>query len=138
LNPQFDGVYFYPDKYIPDYLNMEWFHFTKKKYQSTEKLNNNSIGDCYYVTFIEKDRTGMPKLAETFEAIFADVKTYLENLAGSNSIGIIVRKTTKSHLWMEDYRNNIEKNVRMAKLYKIAKSIYENELKPKPEENEDA
>jgi len=138
LSPQFDGVYFYPDKNNPTVFNMDWFNFVEDTFKNGEKLDATKMGDCYYVVFIENDKQNLPKITETFETIFIDVDTYLSNLAGSTIRGLIVRKTTKSGKWVDNYRKNLEKNVRITKLYNIAKSVFEEKIKNTIKENEDA
>ena len=76
----------------------------------------------------------MPKLDDPFEAILYDPDTYIDNFLGTGVYGCILRKTDKSGKWVEDYLKKCKDNVKLQKLYRLAQSIVDNELK----ENDDA
>ena len=132
----FDGVYFFPDPDIPGNMAQDWFQLKGEEYENQVKIGGTSHGDLFHVSFIGKDKLGFPAIEQTFEAVFSDVDTYLKGLAGSDVHGVILRKTDKSAKWMEDYKTGISKNVKIQKLYNIAKSIQQNELKKQGDTND--
>jgi len=129
----FDGVYFFPDPETPGHMAQDWFQLKGDEYENQIKMNGTSHGDMFHVSFIGKDKLGFPAVEESFEAVFSDVDTYLKGLAGSNVHGVILRKTDKSAKWMKDYATRIDKNVNIQKLYNIAKSIQQTEIKKQGE-----
>lgn len=132
----FDGVYFFPDPDRPGNMAQDWFQLKGDVYENQVKEGGTPHGDLYHVSFIGKDKLGLPAIEQSFEAIFSDVDTYLKGLAGSDVHGVILRKTDKSAKWMEDYKTGISKNVKIQKLYNIAKSIQQNELKKQGDTND--
>lgn len=131
---EYDGLYFLPDPKDPGGLLIDYFKLKGKEYKSQKKLDSRPYGDCYHIILIEKDGNGMPKVEEPFEAILYDPDTYIDNFLGTGVYGCILRKTDKSGKWVEDYLKKSNENVKLQKLYRLAKSIVDNELK----ENKDA
>ena len=131
---EYDGLYFLPNPDDPSGFIIDYFKLKGKEYKEQKKVDAKEYGDCYHIMLIEKDGNGMPKLEEPFEAILYDPDTYIDNFLGTDIYGCILRKTDKSGKWVEDYLKKAHSNVKLQKLYRLAKSIAENELK----ENEDA
>ena len=130
----YDGLYFLPNPDDPSGFIIDYFTLKGEEYKNQKKVDARPYGDCYHVLLIEKDKNGMPKLDEPFEAILYDPDTYIDNFLGTDVYGCILRKTDKSGKWVKDYLKKCKDNVKLQKLYRLAKSIAENELK----ENEDA
>jgi hypothetical protein len=45
----------------------------------------------------------MPEFNDAFEAILGDPESYIKNLVGAGLYGCVVRKTTKTGKWFENY-----------------------------------
>ena len=126
---EYDGLYFLPNPDDPSGFIIDYFKLKGKEYKNQKKIDARPHGDCWHVMLIEKDGNGMPKLEEPFEAILYDPDTYIDNFLGTDVYGCILRKTDKSGKWVEDYLKKAHSNVKLQKLYRLAKSIAENELK---------
>lgn len=127
----FDGLYFLPNTDDPSGFIIDYF-VLKGEYYKDQKPDGD--GNMYYISLIEKDRTGMPSIGDFFVAKLLDPDVYINNFLGTGIYGCIVRKTDKSGKWVEDYLNKAKNNVKLQKLYRLAKSIAETEL----QENDDA
>ena len=132
----FDGVYFFADPNAPGHMAQDWFELKGEEYENQTKIGGTPLGDMFHVSFIGRDGLGFSTIEQSFEAIFSDVDSYLKGLAGSNVYGVILRKTDKSTKWMEDYRMGVSKNVKIQKLYNIAKSIQQREMKKQGDTND--
>ena len=126
---EYDGLYFLPNPDDPSGFIIDYFKLKGEEYKNQKKLDSRPHGDCWHILLIEKDGNGMPKLEEPFEAILYDPDTYIDNFLGTDVYGCILRKTDKSGKWVEDYLKKANDNVKLQKLYRLAKSIAENELK---------
>jgi len=131
---EYDGLHFLPNPDDPDGFIIDYFKLKGKEYADQKKIDSRPYGDCWHILLIDRDRNGMPKIDEPFEAILYDPDDYINNFLGTNIYGCILRKTDKSGKWMEDYLKKVNSNVKLQKLYRLAKSIVDNELK----ENDDA
>ena len=49
----------------------------------------------------------MPEFDDAFEAILGDPESYIKNLVGAGLYGCVVKKTTKSGKWFEDYLTSV-------------------------------
>lgn len=137
--PPFDGVYFYPDPENSKKLAQDWFLLEDEKYKNQPPIDGNEMGDCYHVAFIGKDRMNYPYVQEVYEAIFSDLETYINtSLSGAKVQGVILRKTDTSGQWIDEYRNNLGKNVRLHKLHVLAKSILEEKEEKEHKEKDNA
>ena len=105
---EYDGVYFLPND---DESELEISYFNFKNELSGGKPVETEMGSWYYVAFFKKDEEGEPTFDDSFEAIFACPKTYVNNLAGSGVYGCIVKKTDKSGKWFDDYLTGIKKQI---------------------------
>lgn len=117
---EYDGVYFLPGD-DDNELNVSYFNYDED--DVGEKIEGNSVGDFYHIAFFRSDETGKPVYDETFDAILGDPSVYIRNLIGANLFGIIVRKTTKSKEWFEDYLNTVQKKIKMMTLIDTMKEI---------------
>jgi hypothetical protein len=102
---EYDGLYFVPaDNDGEEDINVTFFTL-EDEYAGGKPLSNNTFGDCWYVVFFKNDEEDVEKMKfdEKFEAIFADPFVYLKNLVGTNLSGCILRKTTNSGRWFEEY-----------------------------------
>lgn len=102
---EYDGLYFVPSEVEGEEDIQVTFFTLEDEYQNAQPLSNNKVGDCWYVAFFKNDEEDVEKMKfdDTFEAIFADPFVYLKNLIGSNLSGCMVRKTSKSGKWFEEY-----------------------------------
>jgi hypothetical protein len=62
----------------------------------------------------------MPEFDDAFEAILGDPESYIRNLVGAGLYGCVVRKTTKSGKWFEDYLTSVVGSVIVKGLKSIA------------------
>ena len=96
----FDGFWFLPCD--EEGLNLSFFTF-KDEYGGGTPIGGNQIGDNYHLAFFKENEEGMPEFDDAFEAILGDPESYIKNLVGAGLYGCVVRKTTKTGKWFEDY-----------------------------------
>lgn len=118
----YDGFYFLPAEDDDDDLVLSYFDFVGE-YADAEPVESTEIGNKYHIAFFRKNEDGLPEFDESFEAILGDPATYVQNLVGAGLYGCIVKKTTKSGKWFEDYLTKVESNVTMDKLEKATRSF---------------
>jgi hypothetical protein len=100
----FDGFWFLPCD--EEGLNLSFFTF-KDEYGGGTPIGGNQIGDNYHLAFFKENEEGLPEFDDAFEAILGDPKTYIKNLVGAGLYGCVVRKTTKTGKWFEDYLTSV-------------------------------
>ena len=100
----FDGFWFLPCE--EEGLNLSFFTF-KDEYGGGTPIGGNQIGDNYHLAFFKENEEGMPEFDDAFEAILGDPETYIKNLVGAGLYGCVVRKTTKTGKWFEDYLKSV-------------------------------
>jgi len=100
----FDGFWFLPCE--EEGLNLSFFTF-KDEYGGGTPIGGNQIGDNYHLAFFKENEEGMPELDDAFEAILGDPETYIKNLVGAGLYGCVVRKTTKTGKWFDDYLKSV-------------------------------
>lgn len=106
----FDGFFFTPGA-DDDELELSFFDFKEEYLKNAEKVENTTFGDKYHIAFFKPNKDGLVEFDETFEAIFADPVTYVKNLTGSNLFGCVLRKTTQSDRWFNNYLKSAKENV---------------------------
>lgn len=101
----YDGLYFVPSDNDGEEDIQVTFFTLEDEYQNSTPLSNTQVGDCWHVAFFKNDEEDIEKMKidDVFEAIFADPFVYLKNLVGTNLSGCMIRKTTKSGKWFDDY-----------------------------------
>jgi hypothetical protein len=119
---EYDGIYFLPGD---DDNELEVSYFTYEDEDMGEKVEGNSVGDFYHIAFFKSDVNGRPEYDETFDAILGDPSVYIRNLIGANLFGLILRKTTKSKEWFDDYLNTTQKKIKMTTLIDNLKAVAE-------------
>ena len=115
----FDGFWFLPCDI--NGLNLSFFTF-KEEYSGGTTIDNSSNGDMYHLAFFKENEAGMPEFNDSFEAILGDPQNYVKNLTGTGLYGCVVRKTTKSGKWFEDYLTSVTGSVIIDDLKKIINS----------------
>jgi len=100
----FDGFWFLPCE--EEGLNLSFFTF-KDEYGGGTPIGGNQIGDNYHLAFFKENEEGLPEFDDAFEAILGDPKTYIKNLVGAGLYGCVVRKTTKTGKWFDDYLKSV-------------------------------
>lgn len=108
---KFDGLYFLPSDEEDDGLVLKYFNFTAPEFVDAEPVDGTKVGDMYHIAFFREDEQGDPVFDESFEAIFACPRTYVRQLAGMGLYGCMLRKTTKSGKWFDDYLTGIKKQI---------------------------
>ena len=106
----FDGFFFTPGA-DDDELELSFFDYSEENLKNAEKVENTAIGDKYHIAFFKPNGKGLVEFDESFEAIFADPVTYVKNLTGSQLFGCVVRKTTQSGKWFDNYLSSAKENV---------------------------
>jgi hypothetical protein len=100
----FDGFWFLPCD--EDGLKLSFFTFGEE-FGGGTPIGNSSIGDVYHLAFFKENEEGMPEFDDAFEAILGDPESYIKNLVGAGLYGCVVKKTTKSGKWFEDYLTSV-------------------------------
>ena len=100
----FDGFWFLPCD--EEGLNLSFFTF-KDEYGGGTPIGGNQIGDNYHLAFFKENEEGLPEFDDAFEAILGDPESYVKNLVGAGLYGCVVRKTTKTGKWFEDYLTSV-------------------------------
>ena len=100
----FDGFWFLPCE--EEGLNLSFFTF-KDEYGGGTPIGGNQLGDNYHLAFFKKNEEGLPEFDDAFEAILGDPESYIKNLVGAGLYGCVVRKTTKTGKWFEDYLKSV-------------------------------
>ena len=104
----FDGFWFLPCD--EEGLNLSFFTF-KDEYGGGTPIGGNQIGDNYHLAFFKENEEGMPEFDDAFEAILGDPESYIKNLVGAGLYGCVVRKTTKTGKWFDDYLTSVKDSV---------------------------
>jgi len=100
----FDGFWFLPCD--EEGLNLSFFSF-KDEYGGGTPIGGNQLGDNYHLAFFKENEKGMPEFDDAFEAILGDPESYIRNLVGAGLYGCVVRKTTKTGKWFDDYLKSV-------------------------------
>ena len=108
----YDGFFFTPNDEDGE-LELSFFDYNEESLKNAEKVENTAYGDKYLIAFFKPDEDGFVEFDESFEAIFADPVAYVENLYGTELFGCILRKTTQSHKWFNNYLTKAKENVTM-------------------------
>ena len=112
----FDGFWFLPCD--EDGLKLSFFTFNEE-FGGGTPIGNSSIGDVYHLAFFKENEEGMPEFDDAFEAILGDPESYIKNLVGAGLYGCVVRKTTKTGKWFDDYLTSVVGSVIVANVKSI-------------------
>ena len=104
----FDGFWFLPCD--EEGLNLSFFTF-KDEYGGGTPIGGNQLGDNYHLAFFKENEEGMPEFDDAFEAILGDPESYIKNLVGAGLYGCVVRKTTKTGKWFDNYLTSVKDSV---------------------------
>ena len=104
----FDGFWFLPCD--EEGLNLSFFTF-KDEFGGGTPIGGNQIGDNYHLAFFKENEEGLPEFDDAFEAILGDPETYIKNLVGAGLYGCVVRKTTKTGKWFDNYLTSVKDSV---------------------------
>jgi hypothetical protein len=104
----FDGFWFLPCE--EEGLNLSFFTF-KDEYGGGTPIGGNQLGDNYHLAFFKENEEGLPEFDDAFEAILGDPESYIKNLVGAGLYGCVVRKTTKTGKWFNDYLTSVKDSV---------------------------
>jgi hypothetical protein len=117
----FDGIYFLPGEEDGE-LILSFFDF-KNEMANGEPIEISPIGYTYHIAFFKKGQDGHPVFDDSFEAILGDPGLYVKNLAGAELFGCVIKKTTKSAKWFEDYLTNTAGRVMINRMISNLQSI---------------
>ena len=104
----FDGFWFLPCE--EEGLNLSFFSF-KDEYGGGTPIGGNQLGDNYHLAFFKENEEGLPEFDDAFEAILGDPESYIKNLVGAGLYGCVVRKTTKTGKWFDNYLTSVVDSV---------------------------
>lgn len=107
----YDGIYFIPHDEDPDGMKIAFFNLNEE-FRGGESIGGSPMGDCWHVVYFKTTESGV-EMDDPMEAIFADPAVYVEGLAGGNIYGCMVRKTTKSGKWFQNYLENAKNYINM-------------------------
>jgi hypothetical protein len=117
----YDGIYFLPGDEQGE-LVLSYFDFSDEMAGGVPVENTNH-GSKYHIAFFQRGDDGKPVFDESFEAILGDPALYIKNLAGSELFGCVVKKTTKSDKWFDNYLKRINEQIETLKTISLLKSI---------------
>ena len=117
----YDGIYFLPGDEEGE-LVLSYFNFNNEMAGGVP-VETTSFGSKYHIAFFQRGDDGKPVFDDSFEAILGDPAQYLKNLAGSEIYGCVVKKTTKSDKWFNDYLARTKDQIEMLKTIGYLKSI---------------
>jgi hypothetical protein len=107
----FDGFFFTPTE-DDNELNLSFFDLADE-FSGGIPIGETKFGSTYHIAFFKADDDGYPIFDESFEAIFGDPEIYVNGLIGSELFGCILKKTTKSGKWFQDYLTKTMEDVKM-------------------------
>ena len=119
---EYDGFYWLPHGDDENAIEFRFFKFNDEKGKA-EPVGSTQIGDTYHIAFFKSGENGAPVFDESYEAIFADPKIYVQGLAGSGLYGCVLRKTEMSGEWFQDYLSGLAPDVIIKKLKAYAKAL---------------
>jgi hypothetical protein len=102
---EYDGIFFTPGE-EEGALKIEYFILNDE--YKCKPIESTVVGHKYHIAFFKLIEEGVVTFDEHFEAIFADPTVYVENLAGHNIYGTVLRKTEKSGKFWENYLTTIK------------------------------
>lgn len=105
----YDGVYFHPSEDDNGGLEMAFF---KTDMDLGKPIESSEIGDMFHFVFFKMDEEGLPRFDETFDAVLGDPMKYLTGLVGAGVFGCLLRKSEKSHLWLKEYIDQANKQIK--------------------------
>ena len=100
---------------------LQWCQTRAKEHLTL--VENTNYGSTYHIAFFQRGKDGKPVFDESFEAILGDPAQYIKNLAGSEIYGCVVKKTTKSDKWFDNYLKRTNEQIEMLKTISLLKSI---------------
>ena len=103
-----DGIFFTPAN---DY-DLELSFFDLKENRGTP-IDGSKYGEKYHIAFFKGLPDGEVVFDDAFEAIFADPVAYIRGLVGCELFGCILKKTTTSTKWFEDYLTRTKESVKL-------------------------
>jgi hypothetical protein len=122
---QYDGIYFLPyEDEEQEGLLISYFDF-KNEMAGGEPIETTPVGSKYHIAFFKADEEGNPTFDESFEAILGDPGKYIENLSGAGVYGCVVKKTTKSSKWFDNYLKRALEHIKIHNMVGVLKSIAE-------------
>lgn len=122
---EYDGIYFLPlESKDEEGLVISYFDF-KNEMANAEPIEGNSLGPKYHIAFFKKGADGTPEFDDSFEAILGDPGKYILNLTGAGVYGCVVKKTTKSTEWFDNYLLRTLKHINIRKMINCLNSIIE-------------
>lgn len=98
VGDEFDALFFLPME------DDDVIHIMTNKYKNPgEEITGNSIGKWWHILLFKcNDDNGAVEHLDTFDAIFADPREYISGLIPQGWYGIVAKKTTTSHNFLDD------------------------------------
>ncbi len=117
----YDGIYFLPGDEEGE-LVLSYLDFNDEMAGGVP-VENTNYGSKYHIAFFQRGEDGKPVFDESFEAILGDPASYIKNLVGTEIFGCVVKKTTKSNKWFDNYLNRTKDEIEKLKSIDYLKSI---------------
>ena len=98
VSGEFDALFFLPME-EEDSINI----ITNKYKNPGEPIEGNNIGSWWHILLFKcNEDSGYVEELDTFDAIFADPREYISGLIPQGWYGLIAKKTTTSHNFLDD------------------------------------
>jgi len=117
----YDGIYFLPGDEEGE-LVLSYFDFNDEMTGGVP-VENTNYGSKYHIAFFQRGEDGRPVFDDSFEAILGDPALYIKNLVGTEIFGCVVKKTTKSNKWFDNYLKRTNDEIEKLKSIDYLKSI---------------
>jgi hypothetical protein len=108
---EYDGIYFLPGEEDDELVIHCWEFKANTEYAGATPIEGNKIGNMYHIAFFRRDEEGNPIFDDHYEAILGDPESYIRNLVGAGLYGCVVRKTTKTGKWFDNYLTSVVDSV---------------------------
>jgi len=94
----FDALFFLPQD------DEDEIRIVANKYKNPgEVVEGNAIGPWWHILLFKcNEETGAVENLDTFDAIFSDPREYISTLIPCGFYGVVAKKTTTSHVFLDD------------------------------------
>lgn len=125
---EYDGFFFTPyfDKETEQSgVNFSFFTHDDDEKRGEKVLKDHPHGDMWHIILFRESKNfeNLVDFDEHFEAILGDPETYATNLSKVNIFGCIIKKTTTSDSWVDDYLKKALSVITTNKLKAHAESL---------------
>ena len=104
-----DAFYFVTDPPKEQKKNGKSIHFEGFKYNDPGKYEIHDLGQMYHVILFREDKEGLTVDLDLFEGILLDPYYYVSKLIPNGWYGIIAKKSTTSHEFVDEAYGALKK-----------------------------